>query len=1049
MADSVVRLKIDSKEYDSKIKRAAENVRTFGENCRKAGQSVDKAEKETIDYVRSLGRMETAAKSSKGRVNEMTNAFTDLSLEYKKLTDQEKQSPFGKALAQSLDQLKGRIRDTKNELAALNSELGQKHKVSVPDAGGFLGGGKLDGMLAVFGGNLLTKVAGLAASIPLKMASEIGDCVKQGIELAKAGEGVRIAFDRLNRSDILAKLREATHGTVTDIELMKQAVKFNDFKLPIDEMGTMLAFAQQKAKDTGQSVDYMVDSIVTGLGRQSLQILDNLGISASDVKERMKETGDMTKAVGAIIREQMANSGDYVETAADRAAQANVSLQNKMEELGRKFAPVQEASDQLWTSMKIAILDVVGGPLARMINGLTEAGRLRNALYDLNGDTGRGNNTKIGQQLKKLEVIRKAGGSDFVYNSTKNDIIADYNRQIESYQKQIDDSQKTLKTNIGGVSANKGLQESIRDITTKRDAVKSMLNEFIAGEKELAKPVKETTTTTFGTTTTTTTPKTGRVNVNRGGTPPPPEGSIAAQEAKVQALTKAWRMATNEVGRAGYAGQLEEAKKVLDEMQGKNTNLAPEGSLKYMNNQLHELQQKRETLSDPIEINIIDDKIAKVKKDIEALNNGDVMYFSLKLQEDEVTKRLEELKAKRDLTLDTTQIDTALAKLKQLSEQHDAKVNVEVMGDAVGVLQAQLANLSDKTVKAGVEVDTTQIDAAIAELKQLSEQPDTDVNVNVKVVSDAVGVLQAQLEGIKESIVEVKVDVNTDEIEQLEKQLDEIHKLRNREKKEDKPKPLTLEQKIAVDISDERLDADINSLANLMRVKIENGLEGIDIPTDYIQEALKHGMNIPDDYWQALVDEINAKLAELDLDPITIDVKTGNVTQTAKEVEEGWQEAAKAVQAVGGALQQIEDPGAKIAGLIGQAVANIALGFAQATAAASGSGIFGWIAAIAGGLGTMISTISAIHSATGYAEGGIIKGNSYSGDNIMANGGTIGLNAGELVLNRAQQGSIAAQLSDVRGGGERQPYLDVETIWLGISNHLKRRGMGEIVTTKG
>ena len=78
----------------------------------------------------------------------------------------------------------------------------------------------------------------------------------------------------------------------------------------------MLAFAQQKAKDTGQSVDYMVDSIVTGLGRKSLMILDNLGLSAAEVKDKMKETGDMTKAIGEIIREQMAKAGDYVETAA-------------------------------------------------------------------------------------------------------------------------------------------------------------------------------------------------------------------------------------------------------------------------------------------------------------------------------------------------------------------------------------------------------------------------------------------------------------------------------------------------------------------------------------------------------------------------------------------------------------------------------------------------------------------------------------------------------------------------------------------------------------
>ena len=66
----------------------------------------------------------------------------------------------------------------------------------------------------------------------------------------------------------------------------------------------------------------------------------------------------------------------------------------------------------------------------------------------------------------------------------------------------------------------------------------------------------------------------------------------------------------------------------------------------------------------------------------------------------------------------------------------------------------------------------------------------------------------------------------------------------------------------------------------------------------------------------------------------------------------------------------------------------------------------------------------------------------------MANGGTIGLNAGEIVLNRAQAGVLASQLNGQSGGGERVPYLDVETIWLGIGNLLKRRGLGEIVTTK-
>jgi hypothetical protein len=61
----------------------------------------------------------------------------------------------------------------------------------------------------------------------------------------------------------------------------------------------------------------------------------------------------------------------------------------------------------------------------------------------------------------------------------------------------------------------------------------------------------------------------------------------------------------------------------------------------------------------------------------------------------------------------------------------------------------------------------------------------------------------------------------------------------------------------------------------------------------------------------------------------------------------------------------------------------------------------------------MVSTIASIHSATGYAQGGMIKGNSYSGDNIggLVDGSQfVGLNAGELVLNAAQQNNVAQNL---------------------------------------
>ena len=205
------------------------------------------------------------------------------------------------------------------------------------------------------------------------VASGFSEAVSKGMEMSREAEGVKAAFDRLNQPGLLDNLREATHGTVNDLELMKQAVKFDNFNLSLEQMGTFLAFAQQQAKDTGQDVNFLVDSIVTGLGRKSLPILDNLGLSAEEIRNRMKETGDMTKAVADIIQERMEAAGGYVETAADRAAQGQARLDNAMKELGDTMNSLTGAGASLWTELKIGAVDLANNairPLIQMFNSL-------------------------------------------------------------------------------------------------------------------------------------------------------------------------------------------------------------------------------------------------------------------------------------------------------------------------------------------------------------------------------------------------------------------------------------------------------------------------------------------------------------------------------------------------------------------------------------------------------------------------------------------------------------------------------------------------------
>ena len=123
MAENILKLKVQSEEYDAKLKQAAQGLTRYADECRKVGGTLEVVEKETLDYVRALGQMDTTSRTATGKLAEMKKTFTELSVVYKNMTDEEKNSPFGKALATSLDQLKGRIGESKVQLDDINKSI--------------------------------------------------------------------------------------------------------------------------------------------------------------------------------------------------------------------------------------------------------------------------------------------------------------------------------------------------------------------------------------------------------------------------------------------------------------------------------------------------------------------------------------------------------------------------------------------------------------------------------------------------------------------------------------------------------------------------------------------------------------------------------------------------------------------------------------------------------------------------------------------------------------------------------------------------------------
>ena len=226
--------------------------------------------------------------------------------------------------------------------------------------------------------------------------------------------------------------------------------------------------------------------------------------------------------------------------------------------------------------------------------------------------------------------------------------------------------------------------------------------------------------------------------------------------------------------------------------------------------------------------------------------------------------------------------------------------------------------------------------------------------------------------------------------------------------------------------------ADKSTLKNLMDSNYAAGIS-VDMSAQY--HKIQLGLDVPDEAWEALVEQINERRKELGLEPIVLDVKTGGI----KETEASWKNVASAVGQVGSAMQSIEDPAAKIAGIVAQAVATLALTYAKSLDKTFTP--WDWIAAAAAGAATMLSSAAAIKSATSgsYAEGGIVRGSTRSGDMIPG-----WLNDGELVLNSAQQNALASELRGGAMGNMRlSAVVTAEQIRLVLNNNARRTGRGE------
>lgn len=479
-----------------------------------------------------------------------------------------------------------------------------------------------------------------------------------------------------------------------------------------------------------------------------------------------------------------------------------------------------------------------------------------------------------------------------------------------------------------------------------------------------------------------------------------------------------------------------------------------EDANKQIDSQIASLEDRKKTITVEIEALYDKDKLKEIQSIDEQIK---ALEDQKKELEVEVEVTLDDSKIQRIKDIES-QIQGLENKKEEIivkiTPDVDKKKQAEILN-----LNEQINNLKDKKTTVETEIKTTISDEAKlrveelqAELKKLEDQKhqiEIDLGFDTKEVDNSLKGIQDKLSAFKEKLS--LVDPNdTDLIEYINRQIKDLTK----QEKEIKIK-VGLETKPAEgslkDIQNKLSEAntklsltdpnDLNMIAELRKqiddlTKEEKEIKfslGIDKkPAEGslkdIQDKLSKkqaelsitAVGSPEYY--ALIKDIQE--LEKEEHKIKVQMDTDSMTEYEKKMKEidksrtTWESVGSTVRSFGDAMNAIgnvtDDQTAKvlagfasitqaIAELIPQIMALIAAkegqALAEGTASAAGIGFPQNLAAIAAVVASIVGVIATIASVTkGFAQGGIVSGNSTMGDHMIAR-----VNAGEMVLNNRQQ----------------------------------------------
>ena len=289
-ANSILKLRVDSSEYDAKLKKAAEGLQHLAKSAHDCGGELLNLEKDEVAFIREMGSMNTSAKTAAGSIREMESTLKAMTLTYKQMSDAEKSGDAGKALSNAMAELRSRLIPAKQALAETEKEmrkLNQEVSASQNPFGQY--GSIIDNIGSRFGitGNLTE----LLTSKTALMTAGIGASIAIVTKATEAWVGYNNELAKQDQqTTVITGLKGPDADAMTDAARAMVDTYNVDFRQAIEAANTLMSQFGETGEDAMNILRDGMQGMIAGDGGKLLQMIQqyapafrDAGVSASQL----------------------------------------------------------------------------------------------------------------------------------------------------------------------------------------------------------------------------------------------------------------------------------------------------------------------------------------------------------------------------------------------------------------------------------------------------------------------------------------------------------------------------------------------------------------------------------------------------------------------------------------------------------------------------------------------------------------------------------------------------------------------------------------------